>query len=293
MKNLIFLLTLAVLCSCKTSNSDNKILQTISLPAKSDTTGTEYLANWFDKFQHPSYQAIFMDSIKAEYPQLMEDIHFLDSIKGKGVKIDFIGIKHPTSIAATTPSQLACLGCLEKLINDSNYLFICAEGSSTRGRLNNLDYLFNEEMQTANEIASIKAGYKLEIPKVNQKEFFIKMAKEDYMVRMVLSNDTSSFFIGEEPKWVYITGADLLTAIYSSSFKELPANIRTDLEDLYSTTNECRTEIVFSRTVRYWLSMKTTRKAAVVYGSSHLEQFKELSERCGVEANFIIPKECK
>jgi hypothetical protein len=288
---------LPLICSCSgpqhsppSLNQDSAAVSPASFPPAA--TATEELKKWFNVFQAVPHFARLMDSIKAEYPAMISDIKFLDSVKG--LKIDFIGMVH--SSQGTDPNENVnitshCQNSIDNLINHNHYDLIGTENSHTLRKINWNDFI--KEVGTDRGIvAPIIANHhdaRLIIEPID-KERARTFAKNDAVLNRLFIHRSTPAIVGTEPQWVWLTEEVIRNIPYAEYQDYITIDQMTKFIGLL---DRCRSEIAFVQTARQLKKRGRGKKAVVIYGQGHLDDFRMLAFKYLTTSNFILPESCK
>lgn len=248
----------------------------------------EELPNWFNAFSEPFFVTL-LDSIKQEYPSLLADVKFLDSIKG--LNIDFIGMVHsPFGISVRSISDSivnVCQSAVGQIIDTNGYLFIGTELSSIQRKIN-WEMFLQEQATNGSRLVLIQYGINTEPSVKLARKTFEPFIKGDDVLSRLVSKKQKPFIVGTEPTWVWLTeqvarDIDPHTISFETASK---------LNQFVSLLGRCRSEIALARTARQLLKDGGEKKAVILYGKNHLPDFKLLAKKYGIISMFILPKEC-
>jgi hypothetical protein len=283
MKNLLLLFVTIVFISCQ---EPQKVKENIPTAYK---TSTEELQNWFNAFSVP-YLRTLMDSIKQEYPSLMKDIQFLDSIKG--IKIDFIGMVHSSFGDSNQPIDdktiAICQESIGSLIDTSHYCLIGTENAFTQGKITWEIYL-KENSINSHEYLKLLAGIDtvLSIESININ--LAPRAKYDNVLKRLITKNNKPYIVGIEPRWVWLTEDIARNQLNSPQF---PTQSKQIFQEFIRVLTTCRSEIAFARTARQIMKAGKDKTGVIVYGKNHLYDFHNLATKYGTVSNYILTKEC-
>ncbi|MEO5646501.1 MAG: hypothetical protein ABIO57_01890 [Candidatus Paceibacterota bacterium] len=247
------------------------------------------LPQWFGAFSEPVL-ATLLDSIKADYPHLVAETKVLDSIKG--VKIDFIGMLH-SSFGMQQPVSDTVIGkcqcAIGNLIDTSKYLFIGAEHSTAHGRIR-YQNLVQETVADVSKDAKLRYGIDTIIPAQRAVAVFERFRKYDYVVDRLMKNQQKPYVIGTNPYWINFAESEILKMDENSVSSSTRSKIINQFVPLLI---RCRNEIALARTAEELLKKGRKKKAVVLYGADHLDDFKTLALKYGLVSKFILLKECE
>jgi hypothetical protein len=293
MKKLIIVCALCILLPALSGFTDNTLSTKNSIiftPAQ-PSTATEELPHWFNAFQHPGILANLMDSIKVEYPELLKQVRFLNSLKGKKVKIDFIGMIHYGGHTNNDPRVIPCQQSIEKIVqNKKQYAFICEEGFTVKGKVT-MDRIYTDEVQKLQLEENLYKIPTQQRTRVNRQTMFNDVKDKNFGVSRLLRNETTPYIIGGEDRWLSLIASNIIRFEVKNRAILSVAEIN-DLYKLMLTINKSRSEIATSIAAKHWLSLKTNKRAVVVFGVKHQGDFETISAQYGIDANFIIPLGC-
>ena len=279
--------------SCGTSTD----VHTEALAAKTEISlphsATQELSVWFDAFKDYPVLASLVDSIRGEYPSLMKDIAFLDSIRG--LKIDFIGMVHSqfdpglSNDTGTEKAVIVCQSSIRKEIDRGAYDCVATECSISPGPLN-LNSFLKEESDLNSEVCFFTTGVRVSFSKAHTDSTYRNFIPNDCVVGMLYSDPRSHpVIIGAEPKWVWLTEQILRL----QNINSMPPDLRERIVSFVELLNHSRSEIALVRTARYLIATGKQKRALVVYGRLHLSDFRFLAEKYGTESNYIVTEECE
>lgn len=280
---------LVAFSSC-TPKQETKVVNeqtTLTQPlTQSPTWATEELGKLLDTYKDAPYLSVFFDSIKVEYPGLVSDFQFLDSIKG--LKIDFIGTRHsglgvygPESDSEKTK---LCQISIGDEVAKGNYEFIGVEDSYESIRIN-LETFLDEMAHSNEEMLKVGSGQIVHFSREDARICYSKQTNDNFVFDRLFSHNEKPYIIGTEPKWVWMTEQYILAQGLDRKY--------LGMNQLAMLLGKCRSEIALSRTARYLKKVGADKKAVITYGSLHLSDFKVLSEKFGTVSRFITPKSCE
>lgn len=295
MKYVLFLLATVIgtfsSCTSKQEAQKKEEQVVVQQPQSIPHSATEELSKWFDSFHDNPVFSVMFDSIKAEYPRLMSDIRFLDSIRG--LKIDFIGMTHSNygmgGVSETQNARVvSCQSSIEDTIKKHHWSFIGVEISSKEGKIS-LESFLKEQALAGDKLVKVISGNEVHSSPEEARKVFSPFIKDDFTVRKLFTHDDVPYLIGTEPEWVWMT--EQLTHQVNPSM--LPQQTVAKLNEVALLLNASRSEIALSRTARHLMKLGKGKTAVLIYGKLHMEHFRALSQKFGTISTFIVPASCE
>jgi hypothetical protein len=280
----------SILSSCQGSQKSLSTEQdsTITIPPAPipSASATEELKNWLEAFQNIPHFARLMDSIKVEYPALMSDITFLDSVRG--LKIDFVGMVHGSATSAGDSNVHSCYISIDSLLTHGNYALIGTENSHTLGKINWNSFL-NEAGSDGDMLANIVTGANVHGSIELVTNVQLPYANNDVVQNRLLTNRLTPPIVGVEPKWVWLTEQVMRSMPYVSSQDYVTLD---KMKRFIPLLDRCRSEIAFAEIARQLIKSGRNKKAVVIYGKNHLDDFRTLATKYGTVSKFILTQQC-
>ena len=284
MKAFIFCLIPILFFACS-SKEKKKIAEQNQKPVYYKTA-TEALVQLFETLKGTALEG-FMDSIKTELPEYLEDIKYLDSMKS--MKIDFIGMIHLSGDTSQVSKNVVkiCQNSIDDTLNNSGYDIIATEHASHKGILN-YSIMVNEIDHDARAMGNVlnqlnPGAFPTDKPLPNRAEkIFEESISCDVVFKRIKNHQRN--LIGTEPRWVWIT-EQAINAFMQGMPDSLKGPVLKQLSD-------CRSEIALARTCRYLLENGPKKHAVLIYGAGHLDEFKWLATKYGLSSKFILTQPC-
>ena len=294
MKQIIFCLLVSIISfvSCRNINAPavNKT-ETDSVVTKVFKSSIEELGTWIDTFNHSQdpILAEYFDSIKVEYPKLLEDMKYLDS--AKGLNIDFVGMIHIVSDAPHDQAfekAVTCQNALPIIFETYQYDFIGTENACYFGPVTEEVYI-DEQVDAVIQLSRMQLGQIRVYTKDMARKYLLKQLSCDFTTRKIFSGEKKPVIIGTEPKWIWNT-MQSIPFLDMNHFMSSSASYR--MKNLFPLLGKCRSEIAFARTVKYLMKVGKDKRAVLLYGNLHMQDFEILMQKYGTSGQFLAIPEC-